>query len=90
MTGHPSFGLPWGQDRLVPILLAALAVHQESQVITFRSAAEMLDTFGLQQGRSQYRRLVGTFQRVFGATIFLGRIRNEQRRPFFIKLDSTS
>jgi hypothetical protein len=32
----------------------------------------MLNTFGIQQGGSQYRRLVGSFQRVFGATIFFG------------------
>jgi hypothetical protein len=32
----------------------------------------MLDTFGMQQGGSQYRRLLGAFQRVFGATIFFG------------------
>jgi hypothetical protein len=32
----------------------------------------MLATFGMQQGGSQYRRLVGAFQRIFGATIFFG------------------
>jgi len=32
----------------------------------------MLDTFGIQQGGSQYRRLVASFQRIFGATIFFG------------------
>jgi hypothetical protein len=32
----------------------------------------MLDTFGMQQGGSQYRRLIGAFQRIFGATIFFG------------------
>jgi hypothetical protein len=32
----------------------------------------MLDVFGLQQGGSQYRRLVASFQRIFGATIFFG------------------
>jgi hypothetical protein len=32
----------------------------------------MLDTFGLHQGGTQYRRLVAAFQRVFGATIFFG------------------
>ncbi len=32
----------------------------------------MLDAFGLQRGGSQYRRLVKSFQRVFGATIFFG------------------
>jgi len=32
----------------------------------------MLSTFGMQQGGSQYRLLVGSFQRIFGATIFFG------------------
>jgi hypothetical protein len=32
----------------------------------------MLETFGMQQGGSQYRRLIGAFQRIFGATIFFG------------------
>ena len=72
MTGHPSFGLPWGQDRLIPIFLATLAIRQQSQTIQFRSAAEMLDSFGMQQGGTQYRRLVAAFQRIFGATIFFG------------------
>ena len=72
VTGHPSYGLPWGQDRLVPIFLATMAARQWSARITFNSAAEMLDTFGIQQGGSQYRRLVASFQRIFGATIFFG------------------
>lgn len=50
VTGHPGFGLPWGQDRLVPLFLATLAIRQQRQTITFSSAAEMLDTFGMQQG----------------------------------------
>jgi hypothetical protein len=72
VTGHPHYGVPWGQDRLVPIFLATLAMRQQKQTITFRSAAEMLDVFGMQQGGSQYRRLIAAFQRVFGATIFFG------------------
>jgi Replication initiator protein A len=47
-------------------------MRQQRQTITFRSAAEMLDVFGMQQGGSQYRRLIAAFQRVFGATIFFG------------------
>jgi hypothetical protein len=39
----------------------------------------MLDTFGMQQGGSRYRRLVGAFQRIFGATIFFGT--DTQREP---------
>ncbi len=72
VTGHPQYGVPWGQDRLVPIFLATLAMRQQKQTITFRSAAEMLEVFGMQQGGSQYRRLIAAFQRVFGATIFFG------------------
>jgi hypothetical protein len=72
VTGHPNYGLPWGQDRLVPLFLATLATRQQTRRITFSSAAEMLDTFGMQQGGSQYRRLIGAFQRIFGATIFFG------------------
>ena len=50
VTGHPSYGLPWGQDRLVPIFLATLAIRQQNRVNRLRSAAQMLATFGTQQG----------------------------------------
>jgi hypothetical protein len=50
VTGHPHYGLPWGQDRLVPIFLATLATRQQSATVTFPSAAAMLDTFGIGQG----------------------------------------
>jgi hypothetical protein len=72
VTGHPHYGLPWGQDRLVPIFLATLATRQQSATVTFASAAAMLDTFGIGQGGTQYRRLVAAFERIFGATIFFG------------------
>jgi hypothetical protein len=64
--------VPWGQDRLVPIFLATLGMRQQKKTITFRSAAEMLDIFGMQQSGSQYRRLIAAFQRVCGVTIFFG------------------
>ena len=72
ITGHPEFGVPFGQDRLVPIFLATLAVQQKSQVVRFRTAAEMLESFGMYTGGKEYRRLVAAFERVFGATIFFG------------------
>ena len=72
ITGHPNFGLPFGQDRLVPIFLATLAVRQKSQTIRFRSGAEMLDTFGMAKGGKEYRRLMAAFERIFGATMFFG------------------
>jgi Plasmid encoded RepA protein len=72
VTGHPEFGLPFGQDRLVPIFLATMAVKQQSPTIRFRSASILLDWFGLSKGGKEYRRLVGAFERIFGATIFFG------------------
>jgi hypothetical protein len=72
ITGHPDLGLPFGQDRLVPIFLSTLAVRQQSQTIRFQSAAQMLDTFGMAKGGREYRRLVAAFERIFGATIFFG------------------
>jgi hypothetical protein len=72
VTGHPNYGLPFGQDRVVPIYLATLAVRQQSQTIRFRTAAEMLETFGMHKGGKEYRRLVAAFERIFGATIFFG------------------
>jgi len=79
VTGHPSYGLPWGQDRLVPIFLGTLAIRQQTPRITFESAAQMLDTFAMQRGGTQYRRLMGAFQRIFGATIFFGTDSQQQR-----------
>ena len=72
VTGHPEFGHPFGQDRLVPIFLATMAVRQQSRIVRFESAAELLDTFGLLKGGKEYRRLVSAFERIFGATIFFG------------------
>ena len=72
ITGHPDYGVPFGQDRIVPIFLATLAVQQKSPIIRFRSAGEMLKTFGMHKGGKEYRRLVAAFERIFGATIFFG------------------
>jgi hypothetical protein len=72
ITGHPDYGVPFGQDRIVPIFLATLAVQQKSPIVRFRSAGEMLEIFGLHKGGKEYRRLVSAFERIFGATIFFG------------------
>ena len=76
ITGHPDYGVPFGQDRIVPIFLATLAVQQKSPIVRFRSAGEMLETFGMHKGGKEYRRLVGAFERIFGATIFFGTDQN--------------
>jgi hypothetical protein len=72
VTGHPAFGLPFGQDRLVPIFLATMAVRQQSKTIRFKSASVLLETFGMAKGGKEYRRVVAAFERIFGATMFFG------------------
>jgi hypothetical protein len=72
ITGHPEIGVPFGQDRIVPIFLATLSVRQKSQTIRFRSAAEMLDTFSMHKGGNGLRRPIAAFERIFGATMFFG------------------
>jgi hypothetical protein len=39
----------------------------------------MLDTFGLHNGGKEYRHLVAAFERIFGATIFFGTDRLDER-----------
>jgi hypothetical protein len=70
IVGHPDCGLPYGQDRLVPIFLATLAVRQKSPIVRFAGGKDVLDFFGLSHGGKEYRRMVAAFERVFGATIF--------------------
>jgi hypothetical protein len=70
VVGHPDFGLPFGQDRLVPIFLATLALRQKSPIVRFSGGQEVLDMFGLARGGKEYRRMVTAFERVFGSTIF--------------------
>lgn len=84
IDGSSRYGLPFGQDRLIPIYLATLAVRQKSPVIRFESAAHMLDTFGLQQGGKEYKRLIEGFQRIFGATIFFGTEDVRQKANLFM------
>jgi len=72
ITAHPRFGLPYGQDRLIPIWLATLAFQQKSPTLHFDSPSQLLDYFRLRKDGSQYRRIKAAFQRVFAATIFFG------------------
>lgn len=72
VTGDPRFGLPFGQDRLIPIWVSTLAIRQKNRVIQFSSGAEILRTFGLPPGGKEYARLMQGFKRIFSATIFFG------------------
>jgi hypothetical protein len=72
IVAHPQFGLPFGQDRLIPVWVATLALRQKSREVRFDSAAQMLDFFRLPKDGFHYCRLVQAFKRIFGATIFFG------------------
>jgi len=69
---HYETPVPFGQDRLLPIWVATLALRQKSRELHFDSAAQMLDFFHLPKDGPHYRRFVEGFKRLFGATIFFG------------------
>ena len=83
ITAHPDFGLPFGQDRLIPIWVATLAVQQKTRTIHFNSAAQLLEFFRLPKDGPHYRRLVAGFKRIFSATIFFGTEKAPNRSPLF-------
>jgi hypothetical protein len=78
IVGHPDYGVPFGQDRLILLWLATAAVRQKSPLIRFGSAAEILVEWGMPTNGSHYRRLHEAFRRVFASTIFFGT--REERR----------
>jgi hypothetical protein len=79
IIGHPRFGLPFGQDRLIPVWVATLAVLQKSRIVRFAGPSELLDYFQLPKNGYHYQRIVQGFQRIFGATIFFGTEEQRQR-----------
>lgn len=81
VVAHPDFGLPFGQDRLIPIWIATLALRQKSREVRFESAAQVLDFFHLPKDGPHYTRLVDGFKRLFGATIFFGTEERPQPNP---------
>lgn len=72
IIGHPQKGIPFGQDRLIPIWVTSLALSQNSRIIRFNAASQLLETFGLPKDGKTYRRLVEGFERIFWATIAFG------------------
>jgi Plasmid encoded RepA protein len=72
IVAHPDYGLPFGQDRLIPLWFATLAVRQMSKTTLFQSAAEILEEFDLPRDGPHYRRLVDGFKRIFSSTIYFG------------------
>jgi len=61
---HPRHGLPYGQDRLVLILLATAAVRQRTPHVTLPAAYQMLRLFGLPPSGRNYARWRDRLNRV--------------------------
>jgi hypothetical protein len=78
IVGHPEFGVPFGQDRLILLWLATEAIRNRSPVVEFESASQILNQWGLPTNGVYYRRLADAFKRVFASTIFFGT--REERR----------
>ncbi|MGO9270601.1 MAG: replication protein RepA [Terriglobia bacterium] len=72
IIGHPQFGLPYGQDRLLPIWITTLALQQKSRVIRIRQGCPDPRLLQAAKRRSPHHRLAQGFQRLFAATIFFG------------------
>lgn len=70
VLGHPDYGLPFGQDRLLLIWIASMATWNKNRVIRFRSAASILDTFQLPKDGRYYKRLIAGFERIFYSTFY--------------------
>lgn len=65
----PTCGMPYGQDRLVLLLLATRAMEQNRRRIALGSAYEILKWFGLPPDGRNYARLAERFNRVLGSQI---------------------
>ena len=72
IIGHPNYELPFGQDRLIPIWVATLALRQKNRTVIFEAAVDMLKFFKLAPDGYHYHRLIQGFKRVFSATILFG------------------
>jgi len=70
VIGYPDYGLPFGQDRLLLIWIASMATWQKNRAIRFRSAATILETFGLPKDVRYYKRLITGFEKIFYSTFF--------------------
>lgn len=64
--------LPYGQDRLVLLLLATMAVQQRSRVIRLGTASEILRLFGKSEAGVNYEMLAQSFNRIMSASISWG------------------
>jgi hypothetical protein len=64
--------LPYGQDRLVLLILATAACQQKCRIIRLGSASDILRLFGKSDAGVNYERLAASFHRIMAASITWG------------------
>ena len=64
--------LPYGQDRLVLLILATAACQQKSRVIRLGSESDILRLFGKSDAGVKYEHLAASFHRIMVASITWG------------------
>lgn len=76
MFAAPEYGLPYGQDRLVLLLVCSLAVYQNSREVRLGSAFSILRQLGIPPDGRNYARLLQRLRRVFNSALIF---RQQQR-----------
>lgn len=74
ILASPEHGIPFGQDRLLPIWLATaytIVGKPEDGVIRFQCVKDILRAFGLGTGGSKHAALTASIQRLMHATFFV-------------------
>lgn len=85
VVADPTYGLPFGQDRLIPLWLATAfqaAGKPENNVIRFRCASDILRAFQIPVSGIERARLMERIRRTFGATYFGKDERDNRVRTF--------
>lgn len=85
VVADPTYGLPFGQDRLIPLWLATAfqaAGKPENNIIRFRCGSDILRAFQIPVSGIERARLMERFRRTFGATYFGKDERDNHIRTF--------
>lgn len=69
IVAESEYGLPWGQDRLIPIWIITEVMRTGDRVIRFENLQQILDMFGLANNGRNHKRMQDAFRRIFAATI---------------------
>jgi hypothetical protein len=72
VIGDPDHGLPFGQDRLIPIWVATQAIRTRTREFSFDSGLQILNELGLARNGNNYRRIIEGFKRIFLSPVVFG------------------